>query len=166
MRMIFSYMKARALLMLRAFPALLAFALCLALCASIALSAFIGANETDDGQMRVRVGIAGSLEDTYIELGMFALKNMDTSRYYVEFVELDLERAKRALSDGELLGYLVIPEGFADAALGAKITIPTPDGVGELTIPEGTQSGTTFSVRGKGLAITVLRPSARARSSS
>jgi len=120
MRMFFSYMKARALLMLRAFPALLAFALCLALCASIALSAFIGAKETDDGQMRVRVGIAGSLEDTYIELGMFALKNMDTSRYYVEFVELDLERAKRALSDGELLGYLVIPEGFADAALGGE----------------------------------------------
>lgn len=44
-----------------------------------------------------------------------------------------------------------IPITFADAALGAKITIPTPDGNGELTIPEGTQSGTTFSVRGKGV---------------
>ena len=44
-----------------------------------------------------------------------------------------------------------LPITFADAALGAKITIPTPDGSGELTIPEGTQSGTTFSVRGKGV---------------
>lgn len=44
-----------------------------------------------------------------------------------------------------------LPITFADAALGAKITIPTPDGAGELTIPEGTQSGTTFSVRGKGV---------------
>ncbi len=44
-----------------------------------------------------------------------------------------------------------LPITFADAALGAKITIPTPDGEGELTIPEGTQSGTTFSVRGKGV---------------
>lgn len=44
-----------------------------------------------------------------------------------------------------------IPITFADATLGAKITIPTPDGSGELTIPEGTQSGTTFSVRGKGV---------------
>ncbi len=46
---------------------------------------------------------------------------------------------------------LELPITFADAALGAKITIPTPDGNGELTIPEGTQSGTTFSVRGKGV---------------
>ena len=44
-----------------------------------------------------------------------------------------------------------LPITFADATLGAKITIPTPDGSGELTIPEGTQSGTTFSVRGKGV---------------
>jgi len=44
-----------------------------------------------------------------------------------------------------------LPITFADATLGAKITIPTPEGSGELTIPEGTQSGTTFSVRGKGV---------------
>lgn len=44
-----------------------------------------------------------------------------------------------------------LPITFADAALGAKITIPTPEGSGELSIPEGTQSGTTFSVRGKGV---------------
>ena len=47
--------------------------------------------------------------------------------------------------------HLELPITFAQAALGAKITIPTPDGSGELTIPEGTQSGTTFSVKGKGV---------------
>lgn len=44
-----------------------------------------------------------------------------------------------------------MPVSFTDAALGAKITIPTPDGSGELTIPEGTQTGSTFNVRGKGV---------------
>ena len=44
-----------------------------------------------------------------------------------------------------------MPISFTDAALGAKITIPTPDGSGELTIPEGTQTGSTFNVRGKGV---------------
>lgn len=47
--------------------------------------------------------------------------------------------------------HLELPITFSDAALGAKITIPTPDGNGELTIPEGTQSGSTFAVRGKGV---------------
>ncbi len=46
--------------------------------------------------------------------------------------------------------YCDVPISFADAALGAKITIPTLEGKGEITIPEGTQSGTTFRVAGKG----------------
>jgi molecular chaperone DnaJ len=44
-----------------------------------------------------------------------------------------------------------MPITFVEAALGAKLTIPTLEGQGELTIPEGTQSGTTFCVRGKGI---------------
>ena len=47
--------------------------------------------------------------------------------------------------------YYELPITFADATLGAKITVPTPDGEGELNIPEGTQTGTTFTVRGKGV---------------
>lgn len=40
---------------------------------------------------------------------------------------------------------------FADAALGAKVEVPTLDGKIRVTIPPGTQSGKVFSVRGKGL---------------
>ncbi|MCI9605372.1 MAG: molecular chaperone DnaJ [Oscillospiraceae bacterium] len=42
------------------------------------------------------------------------------------------------------------PVSFAQAALGAKLTIPTIDGNVEYTMPRGTQPGTTFSLRGKG----------------
>lgn len=44
-----------------------------------------------------------------------------------------------------------IPITFVDAALGAKIVIPTLDGKGELTIPEGTQSGSVFVIKSKGI---------------
>jgi molecular chaperone DnaJ len=40
---------------------------------------------------------------------------------------------------------------FAEAALGADIEVPTLDGPVKLTIPEGTQTGTTFRLRGKGV---------------
>jgi molecular chaperone DnaJ len=45
-----------------------------------------------------------------------------------------------------------VPISFTQAALGAEIIVPTLDG-GEhkLKVPEGTQSGTTFRVRGKGV---------------
>ena len=45
-----------------------------------------------------------------------------------------------------------VPITFAEAALGAEIDIPTPDGsTVKYTIPEGTQTGTAFTVRGKGV---------------
>jgi molecular chaperone DnaJ len=45
-----------------------------------------------------------------------------------------------------------VPISFTQAAMGAEIMIPTLEG-GEhkLKIPEGTQSGTTFRIRGKGV---------------
>ncbi len=45
---------------------------------------------------------------------------------------------------------LDLPLGFAEAALGAKKEIPSLAGNCRLTIPEGTQSGKTFRIRGKG----------------
>jgi len=45
-----------------------------------------------------------------------------------------------------------VPITFAQAALGASIEVPTPDGEpAKITLPEGTQPGTTFRVRGRGV---------------
>ena len=47
--------------------------------------------------------------------------------------------------------YLEQPVTFTQAVLGAKLIIPTIDGNVEYTMPEGTQPGTTFRLRGKGI---------------
>ena len=52
--------------------------------------------------------------------------------------------------DGNDLVY-EIPLNFTTLALGGTIEIPTLDGNESYKIPEGTQSGTTFRVRGKGM---------------
>ena len=44
-----------------------------------------------------------------------------------------------------------IPLNFPTLALGGEIRIPTLDGEEAFDVPEGTQSGTTFRVRGKGM---------------
>ena len=44
-----------------------------------------------------------------------------------------------------------VPISFVQATLGAKVEAPTIDGKIELTIPEGTQSGTVLKIRGKGI---------------
>ncbi|MBE6534476.1 MAG: molecular chaperone DnaJ, partial [Ruminococcaceae bacterium] len=49
--------------------------------------------------------------------------------------------------------YLDVPISFAEAALGAEIDIPVLGGKTEkFSIPEGTQTGTSFTLRGKGVA--------------
>ena len=48
--------------------------------------------------------------------------------------------------------YCEIPISFSEAALGAEIDIPVLGGKTEkFTIPEGTQTGTSFTVKGKGI---------------
>ena len=44
-----------------------------------------------------------------------------------------------------------IPVSFPQAALGAQVDVPTLDGKVKMRIPEGTQSGKTFRLRGKGI---------------
>jgi molecular chaperone DnaJ len=47
--------------------------------------------------------------------------------------------------------YLTVPVGCSEAALGAKIEVPTIDGRTQLKIPPGTQCGQKLRLRGKGV---------------
>ena len=47
--------------------------------------------------------------------------------------------------------YCKIPVSFTDAALGAQLQVPTLEGKVEYDLPEGTQTGSTFRFRGKGI---------------
>jgi molecular chaperone DnaJ len=44
-----------------------------------------------------------------------------------------------------------VPVSFSQAALGARVEVPTLDGEETLEIPKGTQSGTLFRIRGAGM---------------
>jgi molecular chaperone DnaJ len=47
--------------------------------------------------------------------------------------------------------YCTIPISFAQASLGAEIKVPTLKGEERVRIPEGTQTGSVFRIRNKGL---------------
>jgi len=49
--------------------------------------------------------------------------------------------------------YTTAPVSFGQAALGAEIVVPTLDGTENLSIPEGTQTGSVFRLKGKGLPV-------------
>jgi molecular chaperone DnaJ len=49
--------------------------------------------------------------------------------------------------------HCMVPISFGQVALGSEITVPTLEGEHKLKIPEGTQSGTTFRIRSKGVPV-------------
>ena len=44
-----------------------------------------------------------------------------------------------------------VPVSFSTAAIGGELTVPTLEGQAQLKVPAGTQSGTAFKLRGKGV---------------
>ena len=46
--------------------------------------------------------------------------------------------------------HVTVPIGVHEAALGAKIDVPAPDGTARLRVPPGTQTGQRFHIRGRG----------------
>ena len=48
--------------------------------------------------------------------------------------------------------WLTVPVAVHEAALGAKIDVPTPDGIARLRVPPGTQPGQRFRLHGRGVS--------------
>jgi molecular chaperone DnaJ len=68
------------------------------------------------------------------------------------YVMLDVKEHSFFEREGKDL-YCVVPVSFPQASLGAEITIPTLYGDHVLKVPEGTQSGASLRVKGKGVPI-------------
>lgn len=66
------------------------------------------------------------------------------------YVVIHVKPHKLFVRQGDDLIYEA-PISFVQAALGAEIEIPTLDGRARLKIPEGTQPGTRFRIKGKGM---------------
>ncbi|MDO5530646.1 molecular chaperone DnaJ [Sutterella sp.] len=67
------------------------------------------------------------------------------------FVEIRVRPSKIFERDGDNL-HMELPVSFTTAALGGEVVVPTLDGESRITLPEGTQNGKTFRLRGKGIS--------------
>ena len=66
------------------------------------------------------------------------------------YVEIHIKRHNVFERDGTDL-HCTIPLSFTKAALGGEIEVPTLNGKATMNIPEGTQTGQRFRLRGKGM---------------
>jgi molecular chaperone DnaJ len=66
------------------------------------------------------------------------------------YVEIHLKPHEIFQREGDDL-HCEVPISFAAAALGGEVEVPTLGGKASITLPEGTQAGKTFRLRGKGI---------------
>ncbi len=68
------------------------------------------------------------------------------------YLQIQVEADARFERRGPNL-YLKLPISFAEAALGAKVEIPTPEGQTTIKVPPGTQSGSKLRLKGQGMPV-------------
>ncbi len=68
------------------------------------------------------------------------------------FLQISMEADPRFERRGPNL-YLRLPVSFTEAALGAKVEVPTPDGHATIKVPPGTQTGAKLRLKGHGMPI-------------
>lgn len=107
--------------MLRVFPYVL---LVTALLASGLAAVFSGIMQLESesaDQQRFQIAVVGDTDDPYISLGKTALESFDSTRFSLELVIMEEAEAKAAIQRGDISVYVVIPEGFVEAALYGEV---------------------------------------------
>ena len=66
------------------------------------------------------------------------------------YIRLSVKQHELFERDGDNILY-ELPVNFAQAALGIEVEVPTLDGDTKLKIPAGSQTGTVFRLKGKGV---------------
>ena len=95
------------------------FVICSAL--AILLLTLVNGDSSDADKQKLRIGITGSYEDTYIGFGLTAIQSFDSSRFALELIEMNEDEAMVSLKSGDIAGFVSMPENFIDDAVHGHI---------------------------------------------
>jgi molecular chaperone DnaJ len=98
-------------------------------------------------EVKIPAGVEDGTRIRYSEQGESGTHNGEAGDLYII---LHVKEHPFFERDGRDL-YCVVPVSYSQAALGTEMTVPTLEGEQKVKVPEGTQSGTRFRLRGKGV---------------
>ena len=111
------YLKIQFKRAIRHYPVILIFTVILTVSILLFVNALFRSNESGEHKMRFEIGLVGDLSETYLDIGIIAIKNLDSSQYYVEFTEMSEEEAKKKLLAAEIFGYVLVTDGFVESVV-------------------------------------------------
>lgn len=78
-------------------------------------------NEESADNQAFKVALSGSTDEPMLKMGLSALQAFDSTRFSIEVVQMEESDAVSALERGDIAAYVVVPEGFVEAALHGDI---------------------------------------------
>ena len=115
MKLFLRYLKTQLKRILKVTPQIILFsALFFAALAFIAAT-FAQNMNFSGNRHRISVGVVGDIQIPFFDAGISALKQIDSSKLYVDIIPLSLEEAEKQMRRGKLSAYVIIPEGFIES---------------------------------------------------
>jgi len=84
---------------------------------TLLITAFAGYNALNsfsggEKKHKATIAVVGDVEGTVLETGLDALREIDSSRFMIDIVNMDEESAVQALKRNEITGYLIVPDSY------------------------------------------------------
>ena len=136
------YLKIQLKRIFRLYPSVLLVTLSLIIAIATGGYFVLKNNMSSEDKQKMIIGVTGDLSDTYLEIGIYALKNMDSSRFAIDFVTMDEEVAENKLRSHEIVGFIRVPDDFVKEVSQMKycpltyVTEKTPSGFGSVLVEE------------------------------
>ncbi len=108
----------------------------------IACVVLLQVNNTNDKKNEITLGIVGDVENTYIDIGLNAIRSMDSLNFHFECLTLSEDDAIKALKSRDISGYLQIPDNYIENILRGRnipakyVTLNAPEGFGSIISAE------------------------------
>ncbi len=115
-----SYFKANLKRNIRLLPSILLPVLAIGLIFAVIGSAAVYSVLNSESRAKVKLGLVGKTEGTYLGFGIDSVQKYDTSKYELTFLRLDEETAKSKLKKREISAYLVVPDRFVSDLVEGK----------------------------------------------
>ncbi len=106
--------------LLRYFPGTVLVAVALMLCMLGAYDALTADTSQEDGS-RVKVAFAGETDNMFLQMGISAVSNFDSTRFAMEVIPMEQEAALAALQRGDIAVCVIMPEGFMENAMQGQL---------------------------------------------
>ena len=103
------------------FPFILTVTIVLFIGLSLILFGIINTNSKKTENQTFNIGVSGDFENKFLQFGINAFKTIDETRFSLDFIEMDEKEARKALANGDISAYVLLPHRFVEDALKGNV---------------------------------------------